>query len=175
MPSWRLHVTTGIILTAMMIYGFFISDLWYLFIDQNQIQFFFIFHIVFISVLGSLMPDFDYRKTRIRNAFGPVLGGFICLSYIYQNNFEPSRINPAFLLVLMIVFILLPFIAGIVIPFKHHGKLHSILSAGVYSISWAGLELFIFSMSEIQAATVFLFGFVGYFSHLLLDGDLKLL
>ena len=85
MPSWRVHVFVGIILTIIMLYACYYIGLWYLFIENNQVQFLFVLHSCFILILGSVLPDFDYRKTRIRHALGPMLGLFIIVSYIYLN------------------------------------------------------------------------------------------
>ena len=85
MPGWKFHLTVGFILSIVLIYASFTLGYGYLFIEGWELQFFFIFHVGFITLLGSLAPDFDYRRTRIRNALGPVLGVFVVISFIYIN------------------------------------------------------------------------------------------
>jgi len=175
MPEWRCHLSIGIILTAALVYASYSMGYGFLFIDEGNLRFFFTFQIVFISLMSSLVPDFDYRKTRIRNAFGPVLGLFIVISYLYLNRNDINTVSPSFLLVLLIIFILVPLLAGIVIPFKHQGRLHSISFALMWGLIWFGIEILIFEMNYIQAGGIGIFAFLGYFSHLLLDRILKIL
>ena len=175
MPGWKFHLTVGFILSIVLIYASFTLGYGYLFIEGWELQFFFIFHVGFITLLGSLAPDFDYRRTRIRNALGPVLGVFVVISFIYINRSELGDVDPTFVLVLLIVFILVPFLAGIAIPFKHHGRMHSISFALLYGLTWIGLEIIIFNMTFMQSAAIGIFGFLGYFSHLLMDRILKLI
>ena len=175
MPSWRVHLFTGILLAIFLIYICYIFNVWYPFVVNNQVQFFYLLHICFILILGSVLPDFDYRKTRIRHALGPVLGLFIIVSYIYLNLSKPFEIDLKLILILLLAFLIFPFLAGLIFPFKHHGKLHSLSAAIIYGLCWLCVELFIFNFSIPQAGIVAVFGFVGYFFHLLLDKDLKLI
>jgi hypothetical protein len=175
MPGWRFHLTVGLILSIILIYTSFSFGYGFLFIEGRALQYFFIFHVGFITLLGSLAPDFDYKRTRIRNALGPVLGIFIVISFLYINRSELGDVDPTFVMVLLIVFITVPFLAGIAIPFKHHGKMHSITYALFYGLTWTGLEGFIFDMTYTQSAAIGIFGFLGYFSHLLMDRILKLI
>lgn len=175
MPSWRIHLIIGLILTASLFYIFYYFNLWQLLITNSKIQYLYLLHIWFISLLGSLLPDFDYRKTRIRHILGPVLTIFVVLSIIYINRYEPINLNPASLGFLALMFLFIPLLAGLVVPFKHHGKLHSVTAAIVFGLFWLGFELVIFNQALIQAGIVGLFGFLGYISHLILDWDLKLL
>ncbi len=175
MPSWRVHVFIGASLSVILLYAFYHLDLWYLFISENQLQFLFFFHCCFIGILGSVAPDFDYRNTRIRHALGPCLGLFIIISYVYINLPDLTKIDPNLIIILLIAFFVIPFLFGLVFPFRHHGKLHSISAACLFVLIWMCVELLIFKMSIIQTSIIGLFGFVGYSSHLLLDLDLKLL
>lgn len=175
MPSWRIHTTVGIITTFLIIYGCLSFGYSYLFIENNEIQVFFSMHLCFITVLGSVIPDFDYKKTRIRHALGPILGCFSIISYFYLYRFQLTEINLVFLFVLLIIFVLIPILAGLVIPFKHHGILHSIGAAAFYGLSWGVIEVFIFNMTCVQSSIIGFSGFSGYFSHLLMDLKLKLL
>jgi len=173
MPSWRIHLITGMIVTILLLYVCYTFGLRELFFQDNEIEYFFWFHVCFISILGSLLPDFDSRKTRIRHTLGPVLGMFLIVSYIYLHRFSHHKINPEFVIVVLFLLIIIVFILGIVIPFKHHGRMHSITAAGLFVISWMAIELLVFEASLLQTAVIGLFGFLGYFSHLALDLDLK--
>ena len=173
MPSWRVHLAIGITITALLLYIFHYLDLWHFFITDKNVQSIFWLHVWVVALLGSLFPDFDYRKTRIRHALGPILGLFIFSSIIYLNRYDLFSINPASLVFVLFLFMFLPFIAGLVIPFEHHGKLHSITAAVIFALFWFGLELVIFNISYIQAGLIGFFGFIGYISHLILDLELK--
>lgn len=175
MPTWRVHVFTGVILTTLMIYGCYYFDYWELFIYKNQIQYFFWLHVWFIAILGSVLPDFDSSKTRIRHAFGMLMGAFIVVSLIYLHRFEPLNIKPISLIFIVLLFIIIPFLIGLVVPFKHHGKFHSVTAAAVYALVWLLLEFLAFDMTSPQAGMIGAFAFVGYMSHLLMDRDLKLI
>ena len=174
MPTWRVHIFMGICITALFVYVITLIDLWYLFIKDNQIQFLFWFHAGFICILGSLLPDYDYRKTKIRHALGPVLGLFIIMSYVYLNLSDLSNIDLDLFLILLFAFFIIPSFFGFVFPFRHHGKMHSFSAAVLYVLIWMLLELLVFQMTPLQSGIIGLFGFIGYSSHLLLDLDLKL-
>ena len=173
MPSWRVHVIFGILVTSLLAYACIRLNLDYLFINEEQIQYFFVFHLGFVSLLGSLFPDFDYRRTKIRHMLGPALAGFIVISYIYQYRTEPLKIDPMFILFLAFIFVVIPFLFGIAVPFKHHGKLHTIIVAIIFDIIWIVIELLVFDLSKLQAILIGLFGFINYSSHLLIDRHLK--
>jgi hypothetical protein len=175
MPSWRIHVTIGLCISILLIYICYYLDLSHLFVSDGEIQYFFVFHVCFISVLGSILPDYDYRKTRIRHSLGIILGSFVVVSIVYLYRTEPEKIDPIFLLFIMIAIVTVIFLLGLVVPFKHHGKMHSMSAAMFYGIGWIGLELWLFQMSILQAGVISLFGFVGFFFHLLLDQDLKMI
>lgn len=175
MPSWRVHLFIGIILTGSLLYLFHYFDLWHVFITKQELQYLFWLHIWFAALLGSLFPDFDYRKTKIRHILGPAAGVFIILSIIYSNRYEPLELEPTSLFFILLLFILIPFLVGLVVPFKHHGPMHSLTAAGAFALFWIGLELVLFNFSFIHASMIGFFGFFGYISHLLLDGDIKIL
>jgi hypothetical protein len=161
------------LVTSLLAYACIRLNLDYLFINEEQIQLFFVFHLGFVSLLGSLFPDFDYRKTKIRHMLGPALGGFIVISYIYLNRNAPTEIDPILILFLMFIFIVIPFLFGIAVPFKHHGKLHTIVVAIIFAILWIVIELLVFDLSKLQAILIGFFGFINYSSHLLIDRNLK--
>ncbi len=173
MPTWRFHLATGILLTVFLIYICYYLGFWYIFIIKNEINFLFLFHLFFISLLNSLLPDFDERKTKIHRWLGVVLALFVIFSavYIYRIDFSISDIPSLFFLALILIIIL--FILGWVIPFRHHGTLHSALAAFLFAGIWIVLELALFQMSYTQALLIGGFGFIGYLSHLVLDRDLK--
>jgi hypothetical protein len=175
MPTWRFHLTTGALLTIFLIYLCYYLGYWYLFVDEGQIQLLYWIHIIFVSLLGSLIPDFDKRKTKIRRTLGLILGGFISISIliIYHQNISINDMPALFIIV--VLFLVVLFIIGIVIPFKHHGILHSILAALVFALSWVLLEAWIFNLTPQHAIVIGIFGFLGYCSHLVLDRDIKLM
>ena len=173
MPSWRVHVIFSILVTSLLGYACLRLGLDHLFINDGQIQYFFVFHLGFVSLLGSLFPDYDYRKTKIRHILGPALGGFIVISYIYLNRYTPAEIDPILILFLMFIFIVIPFLFGLVVPFKHHGKLHTIVVAIIFAIVWILIELLVFDLLKLQAIIIGLFGFINYSAHLLIDRNLR--
>jgi hypothetical protein len=122
-----------------------------------------------------MIPDFDERKTKIRRTLGLILGGFISISIliIYYRSISINDM-PAFFIII-ILFLVVLFIIGIVIPFKHHGILHSILAALVFASVWILLEVWVFNLTFLQSIFIGIFGFFGYCSHLVLDKDIKLM
>jgi hypothetical protein len=173
MPSWRLHLLVGTGIAVILIYACYYLDLHEAFFFGGQFQYFFLMQIWFVSLLGSLLPDYDYRRTMIRHSLGIILGVFIAFSIVYINRAEPGNIDPGFVIILVIMVAFTIFIFGLVAPLKHHGKLHSISAALVYSGLWMCLELFIFELTLIQTGLVGMFAFCGYFFHLVLDRDMK--
>ena len=126
MPSWRVHLTVGFILTGALFYGaYFLGILDYI-TSGYEFQFLYWIHLPFVTLLGSLAPDFDSGKTRIRYSLGPLLGIMVIFSYLYINASDITSIDPIFILTLLVLFIIVPLTAGFVIPFKHHGRLHSV-------------------------------------------------
>jgi hypothetical protein len=119
------------------------------------------------------MPDFDKKRTKIRKTLGLILAGFIIISIILigYNDLSLNDI-PGFVIIAIVFFVLLV-ILGLVIPFKHHGALHSIFAAFIFSICWFFIEFLIFNLILSQALLIGVFAFCGFMLHLILDKDLK--
>jgi len=119
------------------------------------------------------MPDFDEKRTKIRRTLGLILAGFIIISIILIR-YNSLSLNdlPGFVIITIGFFALL-IILGVIIPFKHHGAMHSIFAAFVFSICWFIIEFIVFKMIIFQALLIGVFGFCGFMLHLVLDKDLK--
>ena len=170
MPGWKFHTFSGMILTLFLLFILF-SIFQSRFIEIGTINYFALIVAGFAAVLGADLPDFDYRYTKIRHALGPVLAGFITIGYLYTKSTDASlEIAVSIFILIVITFAIIG-----IIPFKHHGKLHSISAASVYCIGWALVSYYFFEVNEIiWIVVIMIFSFCGYFIHLLLDLDLKL-
>ncbi len=170
MPGWKLHTFSGMIVTAILfliVYSVINSKA----INVYSIDYFALVVAGFACVLGALMPDYDYRKTMIRHTFGPVFAGFITFGYLY------TRGSEAEMEMALTIFIAIVICCAVlsIIPFKHHGRFHSITSAAVYSVGWVMISYFIFKLDNlIWVGIIAVFAIIGYMLHLLLDMDLKL-
>lgn len=173
MTSWRFHLFTGFLITVLLINICFITDLIQLFFHEDKIQYFYWFHICFVALLGSLLPDFDYRRTKIRHFLGLAIGLFLVISYLYLRRNELNKVDFESLLFVLIVIIVVTFLVGFAFPFRHHGKLHSGLAAILYALIWVVIEILFFDMTIQQAGLIGVFGWVGFTTHLILDRDLK--
>jgi hypothetical protein len=173
MTSWRFHLFIGSLITGLFIYFCLQTELRYLFISEGQINYFYWYQVGFVGLLGSLIPDFDFRKTKIRHFLGLVIGFFLIISYLYLRRNELDTVNPVSLMFALLVFIIVTFLIGISIPFRHHGFLHSVVAAILYALVWCAIEILVFDLSILQAGLVGIFGFIGYISHLVMDWQLK--
>ncbi len=173
MTSWRFHLFMGSLIMVLFIYICLQTELSYLFVMNDQIHYFYWYQVGFVGLLGSLIPDFDYRKTKIRHLLGLVVGLFLIVSYLYIKRNELDTVNPVSLMFVLIVFVIITFLIGISLPFRHHGFLHSVVAAMLYAMTWCAIEILIFDMSIIQGGLVGVFGFIGYISHLIMDWQLK--
>lgn len=175
MPKWKSHLVTGALFTLGLFFVLFYLGIDFDLFENDRIQIFILVHAVFISILGSLVPDFDYWKTKIRYALGPVLGIFIFSSFFYLRGFDLLQVDIMKILVIMSAFLIVPIILGLIIPFKHQGMMHSLTAALCYAVLWTGAELLLFQLNITQSVIIGSFGFIGYSSHLILDGKIKLI
>ncbi len=175
MPNWRFHLFTGSLLAVFLIYTSYYLGFWYLFVDQNRIQYLFWLHVIFIILLGSLIPDFDKSKTKIRHSLWLILGLFLVISILYLYYEKMSLNEMLFLFSIPFALLIILFLFGSLIPFRHRGILHSLFGAGLYSLIWMIFEYLIFKMTISEVLLLGAFGFIGYISHLILDRDLKLI
>ena len=173
MPTWRFHLAVGVLITTFLVYFSYYLGILPWPINMNSSSILFWFHLIFIPLLGAVIPDFDERKTKIHRKLGLVLGGFIIISIIILKWNNTTMNDLTTFLFIIILFLLIIFIIGFAIPMRHHGSFHSVFAALVFTIIWIILELFLFSLSPSQALLIGSFGFVGYLSHLVLDRDLK--
>jgi hypothetical protein len=170
MPGWKVHTFSGLVATAVLIITlFFILDSYEIKVDFHN--YFPLAVAGFACVLGSLMPDYDYRKTMIRHTIGPAIASFITFGYLYTRG-SSNNLGSA----IIIFFIILIIFAVIgILPMKHHGKLHSLTAAVIYGLGWGVTSYFIFQLTQLfWLAVIIVFALVGYILHLLIDLDLKM-
>jgi hypothetical protein len=170
MPGWKLHTFSGLIVTTILIMILYTA------LDSGifgvpSIDLFAIMVAGFACILGSLMPDYDYRKTMIRHIFGPVFGAFITFGYLYTRG---PKADLEFALVIFISIVVIFAIIGI-LPMKHHGKLHSLTAAAFFGLGWIILSIIVLELTHpFWIAVIAMFAIIGYTLHLALDLDLKL-
>lgn len=147
MSSWKTHMIFGLLFSIIIVIFFYKMK----YLELEFHQYFFFIPVVFFS---ALLPDIDTKKSiigRIVFLTGIMLIiGSSLLYYIYE--------NPLFLFILFSVF--LSFI--LIHLLKHRGFTHSIIG-GLFVLLpmlFLGIEMYVIS-------------FVAYFSHLLLDGEIK--
>lgn len=166
MSNWIIHSIIGIILGILCI--IVNSGM-----DQNVL-----FAAVIATVLGSLIPDIDHKKSKIRGIFRWVVL-VVLLFIIYLSISSYLGINPDLsalmkgdLVMVLIIFAISVFIASIVTSFieslipRHRGPVHRIFASLMYSfLVFAAASFFGFG----EAALIALWGFIGYLSHIFMD------
>ncbi|MEM3454961.1 MAG: metal-dependent hydrolase [Candidatus Micrarchaeia archaeon] len=166
MSNWMIHSIIGIILGILCI--IINSGM-----DQNVL-----FAAVIATVLGSLIPDIDHKRSKVRGIFRWLVL-IILLSIIYLSISSYFGINPdlsallnAGLAMVLTVFAISVFIASIITSFieslipRHRGPVHRIFASLMYSfLVFASATFFGFG----EAALIALWGFIGYMSHIFMD------
>lgn len=103
----------------------------------------------FIVLIYSILPDIDTPSGKLRRIFTPAILILALISIILQLYFVA--------LIAVSVLLFLSFL-------KHRGKLHSLAAALVFSLPLMYYDTFFC-----------IFALIGYFSHLVLDKQMKLI
>ena len=167
MSNWFTHSLSGAILALLCI-------LLYPGIDSAILV-----SAIIATVLGSVIPDIDHPKSKIRNIFRSLLiigaVSFIYLAVSFFVRVDFGAINETFsneILLILISFSVSLFLAVILttilerfIP-RHRGSVHRIFAGLVYA-----LMVFVISMLYGLGDPLFIsfWGFLGFLSHLLVD------
>jgi len=182
MPSWKMHVLSGFIALCALAGTYHILG-WSRFYDLDSVR-------VgvcgaFACVLGSDLPDFDSRRTKIKHVLGLILGLFISIFYLLHIHLDIRPLWEAawnwhvfysgYLLIAFGLLVLCVLANTLVwfFPLRHRGRAHSLIAAGIYGLMWVPLGVFLFGFSLMDSLVVVGVGFMGYLLHLLLDLDLK--
>ena len=134
---------------------------------------------VIATVLGSIIPDIDHPKSKVRNVFRSLmLIGIISAIYLFVSNIvmiDFSAINQTYsndLLLVLISFSVSLFIAVVLttiletfIP-RHRGSVHRIFAGLAYAVL-----IFIISLFYGFTDPLFIsfWGFLGFLAHLIVD------
>ncbi|MCX8202325.1 MAG: metal-dependent hydrolase [Candidatus Micrarchaeota archaeon] len=166
MGNWIVHSIIGILLGILCI-------LTNSGMEQNVL-----FAAVVATVLGSLIPDIDHKKSKIRNFFrwltiiALLIIIYLTLSNYFKISVDISSILSKDTAVLFLVFAISVFIASVITSFieslipKHRGPIHRIFASLMYSfLVFAAASFFGFS----EAMIIAFWGFVGYLSHIFMD------
>ncbi len=158
MPNWKVHVMFGIVFTAL--FYFLITH--FNDLTLKDLKFFLYIPIIFFFVQ---LPDIDSQSSFIRRML-TVLGiamtlGFLGTYFFVRNLF--------FIVAATMILIIL----GLTYLLKHRGVLHSVMAGFFLSlpliVGYDFVEgIFFFNY------TLFLVGFIGYVSHLVIDEELTL-
>ncbi len=167
MSNWFIHSLSGAILALLciMLYPGINSAI--------------LVSAVIATVLGSVIPDIDHPKSKIRNLFrslliiGFVLFLYFAVSYFVKIDF--SAINKTFsneILLVLVSFSVSLFLAVILttvlerfIP-RHRGSIHRIFAGLIYSIAILLISM-LYGLSD--PLFISFWGFLGFLSHLLID------
>ncbi|MEK6982386.1 MAG: metal-dependent hydrolase [Candidatus Micrarchaeota archaeon] len=148
--NWKSHVIIGCLLTlAIFLFLFNIRDYATLIV------------LTIFGGLSALLPDLDHdlsKGRKILNVF--VILGSILFFVFFSNSYSLQNSLTYPLAVVGIYFILFAFFKP-----RHRGVTHSI----VFAVSY-GIILFFLAGIDFAVA-----GFIGYFSHLLADGMIKII
>jgi len=181
MPKWTIHLAFGCIATVALVCGyiFFGPVSWYMPSAVGLIV------AVFAAILGSDIPDFDSRKTKIKHILGFFLGGFVAIMYLVHVHMDIRPLWDVFsdweafyaghLLIaffLFVVFVLLNTLIWF-FPMRHHGRAHSLVACGIYGVFWGVIGFLALGLNIPDSLVVVVLGSTGYLSHLLLDLDIK--
>jgi hypothetical protein len=182
MPSWKIHVLSGVLAVGTLIGTYHILG-WSRFyvLDSLRVG----ICAAFACVLGSDIADFDSRRTRIKHALGVILGLFVSAFYLLHIHIDVRPLWEAawdwhafYSSYFLIAFglLVLCVLANTLVwffPQRHRGRAHSLIAAGIYGSMWVPLGVFLFGFTLMDSLVVAGVGLMGYFLHLLLDLDLK--
>ena len=166
MGSWIVHSIIGIMLGIACIA--FNTGM-----EQTSL-----FAAVISTVLGSLIPDIDHKKSKVRQGFrwlviiSLMLIVYLSLSSYFDIKPDLTTITAQGVMLLMLVFAASVFIAAIITMFieslipKHRGPVHRIFASLIFSFLIYALAIF---LGFENAAIIALWGFLGYLSHIFID------
>lgn len=166
MSNWIVHITLGVILGIICI-------IFNLGMSQDVL-----YAAVIATILGSIIPDIDHKRSKVRNLFRWLLLitllfiVYLTLASYFQIGFDLSILFKENILLLFIVFALSIFISSIIVYIveslipKHRGPVHRISASILYAL----LVYFVANVFGFeQAAVIAFWGFLGYLSHLFMD------
>lgn len=162
MANFKTHISWGVILGIILATSCVVYSL------TSGVEF--VFWIFIATLIGSFLPDLDVDDgIPFKMVFGILAATLASLVFFYFFQ-EGSRQLRYLLLIPILIFILVRFIAGyIFMQLTHHrGIFHSIPAAFVFGL----LTLWIFKKVGIEDKDNFLISlavFSGYLIHLLLD------
>jgi len=162
MRHWYLHVALGLILMFLFVITFSGESAYMLLIGSIAL------------VLGSLVPDIDHPKSKIRQSLRVLMFLVIlfCILFVLDiqnmvdflsNYTDVPMLAAAIAALFASVFIV--FLFDSMIP-PHRGPMHRLTAAAVYGALCGIIALVVNSNAALTAGA----GFAGYLSHLL--GDL---
>ena len=181
MPRWELHISITSMAALVVLTGAAIG------LVQNGLSmselreaFPFLTALALGSiaiVLGAVLPDID-GNGRIRWTIGPVMGAFGIVPPFIGRSFEEGLLNGMIFIYqdgarLFLLFTAIGFLF-LLVPFKHRGKMHSILPAVIFGTAWGLYTWSCVSLGIEHAFLVGGLGTFGYIWHLAMDGKLTL-
>lgn len=180
MPNWKLHLGFGFVLTCFLVVVFLISGSAKIYTPSILA----LLLGVFASILGSDMPDFDTRRSRIKYILGFLMGGYVAFLYLIKATVEKGfpdvlkdlgTFTSTHILLAFAVFVGIIVINTILwfLPIRHRGRAHTVGAALIYGCFWGALSFGLFLLPPLDMVVVMTMAFAGYFAHLLLDGELK--
>jgi hypothetical protein len=180
MAGWKFHLFSGFLIVGALLVLYFLSY----FAIPDQKDLFFLVVAAFAVLLGSDLPDFDSRRTKIKYALGPILGMALACFYMIHVDLDIlplSRIYAqwgdysGYLLRAFVILVACVILNTLVwfFPLSHRGRAHSLVAAVLYAVAWSVFCYFLLDLGLVHSLAVGALGCIGYLAHLLLDRDIK--
>ena len=182
MPKWTVHIAFGTMISMGLVAAYILFGPVKTF-TPSVVGF---IVAVFATVLGSDIPDFDSRHTKIKYVLGFLVGGFIAVMYLVHVHIDIRPLWDMFgdwkafysgyLLMAFLIFVLFVLVNTLIwfFPMRHHGRAHSIGACLIYGMFWGAIGLILMGLTVLDSLIILFMGTVGYFSHILLDFEIKL-
>ncbi|MFH2106454.1 MAG: metal-dependent hydrolase [Candidatus Micrarchaeota archaeon] len=144
--NWKAHVTIAIFLALFLFYFM-------------RFPFEVSLPLVIFAGLSALVPDLDHDMSKGRQMLNYAVFGY-AIAFSYSASGSLGQKSIVFFAIIGAYFLIITFLKP-----RHRGIVHSILVCVLYS-------LLVYVLIGLNFAIA---GFVGYFSHLLADKEMKLI
>lgn len=149
MPSWKVHIIVAVIFVVI---SFFVLKYFNIF-GSNSYWIFIFLPLIF---LYSLLPDIDSDDSVIRQAINYTLL-LLILFFVFMYFYSREILYIILIVICVFVYIFL-------YSLKHRGQVHSIIAGVIISLPVLIIDKYLA-----------LFCLISYISHIVVDGEFKLL
>lgn len=152
MKEWKSHAIFGLLLAIV-----FFNLVYFFQIFEVTLQF--VLSLTAVVVFISVFPDFDLRKSKVRDFIALAIAFVAALLYIYFFTQTVFAIIYFFIIYFLVKFF----------PTKHRGTFHNFYFSIFFSFFAVLLGYFIFSFSQNEFVFWYFVVFLSYNLHLFLD------